>query len=78
MRKYIAWLAAGTLVGTVVLGVIAGTDDKKTDDVLADWTADFAAEKADLVATGRNPYFVLEPGYVLVLEKFGKGEKAKD
>jgi uncharacterized membrane protein YkoI len=35
---------------------------------LAGWTADFSAEKADLVSTGRNPYFILEPGYFLVLE----------
>jgi hypothetical protein len=32
------------------------------------WTHDFSAEKADLAASGRNSYFVLEPGYVLVLK----------
>lgn len=31
------------------------------------WTKDFAQEKADLSPTGRNPYFILEPGYTLVL-----------
>jgi hypothetical protein len=35
---------------------------------LAGWTVDFSVDKADLVPSGRNPYFVLEPGYVLVLE----------
>ncbi len=69
MHKYIAWLAAATLVGIVVVAVVANPDDEKKDDVLAGWTADFSAEKPDLVATGRNLYFILEPGYVLVLEK---------
>ena len=32
------------------------------------WTRTFAVENGDLVPTGRNPYFVLEPGYQLVLE----------
>jgi hypothetical protein len=32
------------------------------------WTSEFAVEKDELVATGRNPFFVLEPGYQLVLE----------
>lgn len=32
------------------------------------WTTDFPIEKQDLAATGRNPYFILEPGYYLVLK----------
>jgi hypothetical protein len=36
--------------------------------VLAGWTTDFPVDKSELVSTGRNPYFILEPGYVLVLE----------
>jgi len=32
------------------------------------WQDTFALEKCALSATGANPYFVLEPGYVLVLE----------
>ena len=32
------------------------------------WTNVFAVEPGELTATGRNPYFVLEPGYQLVLE----------
>lgn len=34
----------------------------------ASWTASFAAEPGDLGPTGRNPFFVLEPGYQLTLE----------
>ena len=37
-------------------------------DEADEFTADFAAEKADLAATGRNPFFILEPGHQLVLE----------
>jgi hypothetical protein len=33
------------------------------------WTAEFPLEKDELATIGRNPYFILEPGYVLVLEK---------
>ncbi len=32
------------------------------------FTSRFDVEKSDLVSTGRNPYFILEPGYVLTLE----------
>ena len=32
------------------------------------WTTDFSIEKQDLASTGRNPYFILEPGYYLVLK----------
>lgn len=34
----------------------------------ASWTADFAVEKGEFASTGRNPYFILEPGYQLTLE----------
>jgi hypothetical protein len=33
------------------------------------WTDRFTIEPGDLTSTGRNPYFVLEPGYQLVLEE---------
>jgi hypothetical protein len=32
------------------------------------WTQHFLIERDELRSTGRNPYFVLEPGYELVLE----------
>jgi len=32
------------------------------------WTTTFAVEPGELVATGRNPYFILEPGYQRGLE----------
>ncbi len=36
------------------------------------FTDHFRLDPADLATTGRNPYFVLEPGYRLVLEKRGE------
>ena len=56
------------VLGFLIAGVSTSQDSKKTEDVLAGWTWDFSAEKPDLVPTGRNPYFILEPGYRLVLE----------
>ena len=34
----------------------------------ASWTDQFVIEPNDLTSTGRNPYFLLEPGYQLTLE----------
>lgn len=43
----------------------AAKDDKDT----APWTDTFPVEPGELGPTGRNPYFILEPGYFLVLRK---------
>ncbi len=34
-----------------------------------EWTMDFPLESGELSPTGRNPYFILEPGYQLTLER---------
>ena len=49
------WLA----VLGLLLGSCAAPDE---------WTAEFAVDRDNLASTGRNPYFILEPGYTLVLE----------
>lgn len=36
------------------------------------WTVEFPVEKGELASTGRNPYFILEPGYQLVFEHGGE------
>ena len=36
------------------------------------FTDDFRVEPGELVSTGRNPYFILEPGYRVVLRKGGE------
>src|SRR5690349_18319088 len=40
---------------------------KAADD--GGWTMDFPEERGDLGPTGRNRYFILEPGYRMVLRK---------
>lgn len=50
------------IMATSLLAAIA---QKRTDD--GSWTKTFDLEKDELVSTGRNPYFILEPGYRIVL-----------
>jgi hypothetical protein len=58
------------LVGGMLAVVPGARSDDKTGDAKpgADgWTAEFPVEKDELTHTGRNPFFVLEPGFVLEL-----------
>jgi len=57
------------LLGVVVPSAAPARDQAggKPDDAV--WTSEFPVEKGELVSTGRNPFFVLEPGYELVLAK---------
>lgn len=58
-----------------VFGPAAGTQDQaplkdaKADKDDVPWTDTFLVEPDELGPTGRNPYFILEPGYFLVLRK---------
>lgn len=52
-----------TLLALPVLAMSAGRQQAD-----AGWTSQFRVERDELRSTGRNPYFVLEPGYQLVLE----------
>ena len=65
MRK-VLWLALPLIVIAVVAAGVLGACVKS-----GDWTSAFMLEPDELVSTGRNPYFVLEPGYTLVLEGEG-------
>jgi hypothetical protein len=71
---------AGPLAALMVLVVaappgLAEPKDKapgkagKVDEDKRAWTKDFREDLRDLGPTGRNPYFILEPGYRLVLKK---------
>ena len=62
MNKFLPLLA----LTVSVLTVTHLQADKKPAD--KGWLEDFAAEKADLASIGRNPYFILEPGYQHVYE----------
>ncbi len=57
------WAVAAALIASV-----SGAADRKIPPAaeLKGWTATFEPA-AELAATGRNPWFILEPGYVLVL-----------
>ncbi len=60
MRRTL-WLPLIVAAGVVVLTLGACTGSGA-------WTTGFMVEPDELASTGRNPYFVLEPGYSLVLE----------
>jgi hypothetical protein len=57
----------GRLSVIVVLAALA-LDSQALDP---SFTSRFDVDKSDLVSVGRNPYFILEPGYVLTLEGAG-------
>ena len=54
----------------VVVGLLAVVANSRSDEKDNDgsWTTDFPVEKDELISTGRNPYFILEPRFQLVLE----------
>jgi len=61
MRK-LSFAGMGSIALMVASGWMAAAQES------AEFTTDFAAERDALVATGKNAYFVLEPGFQLVLE----------
>lgn len=54
----------------VAATVLVGAASRQRDG--GQWTERFLVEPGELRSSGRNPYFVLEPGYQLVLEGEGK------
>ena len=54
------------LIGGIALALASGMIAAGEEP--AEFTSDFAAEREALVATGKNAFFVLEPGFQLVLE----------
>jgi len=66
-RRVLWWALSSIVVAGIGAGVVAAY--ARTGD----WTSVFLVEPDELVSVGRNPYFVLEPGYYLVLE--GGGER---
>jgi hypothetical protein len=57
------------VVAAVAAAAAAGaTAGRRATQSDPGWTTEFGVEPGELVATGRNPYFVLEPGYQLTLE----------
>jgi len=58
------YLALGILAVLALTYVLSAQGTKKTDA----WRETFAVDKANLADSGRNPYFILEPGYRLSFE----------
>ena len=54
-----------------VMGVLLLASGAVSASGDAAYTSAFDVDRADLASTGRNPWFVLEPGYRLVLEHGG-------
>jgi len=52
----------------LVAGAATALAAQATRQVDRSWTTEFALDSGELVTTGRNPYFILEPGYALTLE----------
>ena len=69
MRNVI-WIPAFIAIGLLAYRMGRGSDEPDADN--DSWTADFPLNKRELSSIGRNPYFILEPGYQLVYEH---GEK---
>lgn len=52
------------VVASVSCLILAEEKEKATGE----WTNDFSADKNSLTSTGKNPYFILQPGYQIVFE----------
>src|SRR2546429_6006057 len=65
MRKVLLLALPLIAVVGIAVGVLAACVKS------GDWTSAFLLEPNELVSVGRNPYFILEPGYTLVLEGEG-------
>jgi hypothetical protein len=62
----ILWFPTLTALG--LLATPAGLGAEAREGADGSWASEFSVAKRDVAANGRNPYFVLEPGYKLVLE----------
>jgi hypothetical protein len=81
MKKTILCACALMALSLVALTVLAqagqqkdtkpaqAKDEKALAKDLEGWSHEFGEDKADLTHTGRNRYFILEPGYYLALAK---------
>lgn len=60
-----------------VSGELAAKKPSKKKEDARVFTDAFPVDAADWAASGRNPYFILEPGYFLILEGEEKGVKIR-
>ena len=66
MRKI---LLISSLIALTVINCLTATrvDGQKANG--GSWKKEFVVEKSEFSSTGRNPYFILEPGYQMVYER---------
>lgn len=69
--KTLAWTALALAVPSVTWVRQRAGAEAEVAELLAGWTADFGVVPGELVSTGKNPWFVLEPGYTLEYEGGG-------
>ncbi|HEY7448024.1 MAG TPA: hypothetical protein VH702_07725 [Vicinamibacterales bacterium] len=62
----VLWFPTLTAVGLLATPPGVGAEGREGAD--SSWVSDFSLERSDMAANGRNPFFILEPGYQLVLE----------
>jgi len=55
--------------GLMLVALLASGTAPATNTPGEPWASEFDTDPAQLSSTGRNPYFILEPGYHLVLEE---------
>ena len=54
------------VAATAMLAIVTGCELATGDD--SSWQRDFNIASCKLLTTGSNPYFVMEPGFQLVLQ----------
>src|SRR5215471_9725948 len=72
MKTTILRLILGATLAALPGSTLPATSQDKSQE--RPFTDTFAVDEKDLVTTGRNPYFILEPGYQLILENRKKKE----
>ena len=70
MKTNICIIVLSVIFGAVIYCVLALTRGKSPaqEAMVSEWQQDFNISKRTLIPTGRNPYFILEPGFELVFE----------
>ena len=67
MRRRVQGFFTRSAPAVVTLALVFGVSGAASRQTGGDWTERFGVEPNELVSSGRNPFFVLEPGYRLVL-----------
>ena len=62
------------LCALAAMVAIAASAQSSAPSGPAPWATDFDADPAHLTSVGRNPYFILEPGYYIVLKDHDKNQ----